>query len=196
MLHGHESVAKKLLRAFSASKTAPRRSKAIAALAAAALASGIRQNGEADPAAIPNPDGNNAPGGGGAGGEAKEGGDTLVAAASGENFGLDGGITIVVAGVGVDASTGSPSGVGETPVGGEGSDGVAAASGAGNPVGLDGAGLQAPSCAGGGNSDGDGAPDARGRKASVVGRRASEAGFAVRNCGIVHFVSAYFYLAR
>lgn len=209
MLHGHASVAKKLLRAFSAAKTAPRRSKAIAALAAAALASTVRHNGTAGSVAIPNPDGGAMPGGGGgangsgtgvassrgipnlsstAGGErdGDEGEvDTLVAAASGEKFSLGGSIRIIGGGGGgVDVLTGSARGGSGTPVEGEGSNAVAAT--------LDRRDSQASSCAGGVDDDGGGGnddenegADAGRRMTSVLGRRASEAGCTVRDHGIL-----------
>lgn len=208
MLHGHASVAKKLLRAFSAAKTAPRRSKAIAALAAVALASSVRHNGTADSIAIPNPDGGALPGGGGgangsgagvassrgipnlsstAGGErdGDEGElDTLVAAAAGEKFPLGGGIGIIGGGGGggFDVLAGSARGGSGAPVEGEERNAVAAT--------LDRRDSQASSCAGvvesgggGGNNDENEVADEGRRMSSALGRRASEAGCTVRDHG-------------
>lgn len=50
MLNGHESTAKTLLRAFSAAKTAPKRIRAIDAIAALAQASGVTHPPDSSPA--------------------------------------------------------------------------------------------------------------------------------------------------
>lgn len=200
MFHGHVSVAKTLLRAFSDAKMAPKRSRLTASLAAAALASGAAHAEEPDSAAAAAAiapgsfDPNHMPPEGSGGGSHPTRGVSKMATlrtppngagaevgGSGEG-GLDG-IMVVPPG---GSTLGSSSAVGG---GGKGQNktgdgGVASAGDAGVGTSTDGVEPQEGTRASSGAaSDGEGSEQSNTNSRASLSRRASEAGIAVSGAG-------------